>query len=165
MLQSTGRLFKWSCIALALVLTACAGEKADEWSATNLMKYDIPVSIMAPDSATVQAGSVSGIVRDVTVLSEEDNYAVQIFSGQAFTQDLTRLKSNQLDLVRSNRYFERIVEEETAGFIFENKIDSTSNFGFRYILFKGDKEIIFQNGMGRIFTEAQARKMYQAVTQ
>jgi hypothetical protein len=120
---------------------------------------------MAPDSAKVKSGNMSGMLRDVTILSEDDNYAVQVFSGQAFTQDLAKLKAGQLDLVRGNRYFERIVEEDPSGFVFENKIDTVANFGFRHVIFKGDKEIVFQNGMGRIFTEAEARKMYVAVKQ
>lgn len=146
-------------------MVACGSEQAADLKPLNLMQYDIPVAIMAPDSAKVKSGSLSGMLKDVTVISENDNFAVQIFSGQAFTQDLAKIKASQLDLVRGNRYFERIVEEDSAGFIFENKIDSTANFGFRHVVFKGDKEITFQNGMGRIFTEAEARKMYAAVKQ
>lgn len=157
----------WTRILLLALLTSsffgCQSETNEGWSERNLMRYNIPVSIMAPDSATVKSAEVSGVVRDVTIEDRENDYAVQIFSGQAFTNDLARLKSNQLDLVRSNPFFKRIVEEEPAGFIFENMIDSTSSYGFRYVVYQGDLEIVFQNGMGRIFKEESVRKMYNGI--
>jgi len=153
------------CVLPIVLFLACGADSKSHLNELNLMRYSIPVSIMAPDSAKVSTAEVSGVMRDVTIISEEDNYAVQIFSGRAFTNDLARLKADQLELVRENPYFERIVFEEPSGFIFENRIDSTANFGFRYILYRGDNEIIFQNGMGRIFNEEEARGMYEAVQQ
>lgn len=159
-------VYRISCLLLvALFMVGCQSGDEDGWQELNLMRYNIPVSIMAPDSAKVKMSEVSGVVRDVTIISEADNYAVQIFSGQAFTNDLARIKAGQLELVRDNPYFERIVSEDPAGFIFENRIDSVANYGFRRILYKGDKEIIFQNGMGRIFSEAETAAMYEAVKQ
>lgn len=152
-------------VLLVVLLFACESGPSGDWNELNLMRYSIPVSIMAPDSAKVSTAEVSGVMRDVTITSEEDNFAIQIFSGRAFTNDLARLKADQLELVRENPYFEQIVFEEPSGFIFENRIDSTANFGFRYILYRGDNEIIFQNGMGRIFSEEEARSMYEAVKQ
>lgn len=152
-------------LLLAFLIFACQPEGTDGWSQRNLMRYNIPLVIETPDSAKINTSEVSGIVRDVTIEDEEQNYAVQIFSGQAFTSDLARLKSSQLELVRENPYFERIVEEEPAGFIFETRIDSVSNYGFRYVVYQGDLEIVIQNGMGRIFDEASVRRMYEGVKQ
>lgn len=155
-------------LTVFLISTTCFScQESTEagWSSRNLMRYNIPIAIMAPDSAKVTTAKVSGVVRDVTIMDAENDYAVQIFSGQAFTNDLARIKSAQLDLVRENPFFNRIVEEAPAGFIFENKIDSTSSYGFRYVIFQGDQEIIIQNGMGRIFPEPAVRKMYESVQQ
>jgi hypothetical protein len=155
-------------LTVLIISAACFGcQESTEagWSSRNLMRYNIPIAIMTPDSAKVTAAKVSGVVRDVTVMDEENDYAVQIFSGQAFTSDLARIKSSQLDLVRENPFFDRIVEESPDGFIFENKIDSTSSYGFRYVIFQGDQEIVIQNGMGRIFSEPAVRKMYESVQQ
>lgn len=155
-------------LTVLIISVACFGcQESTEagWSSRNLMRYNIPIAIMTPDSAKITAAKVSGVVRDVTVMDEENDYAVQIFSGQAFTSDLARIKSSQLNLVRENPFFSRIVEESPDGFIFENMIDSTSSYGFRYVIFQGDQEIIIQNGMGRIFSEPAVRKMYESVKQ
>ncbi|MEM6771812.1 MAG: hypothetical protein AAF597_14610, partial [Bacteroidota bacterium] len=108
---------------------------------------------------------LSGIMQDVTIKSPEDNYSVQVLGSRAATNDMAKLKAEQLDLVRSNRYFERIVTEEPDGFIFENKIDSTAIFGFRYIIYQGDQEFVFQNGLEGTFSLADIEAMYAAVKQ
>ncbi|PHI20002.1 hypothetical protein CEQ90_09680 [Lewinellaceae bacterium SD302] len=145
-------------------MLSCQSDGKSGWQELNLMRYNIPVSIMAPDSAKVNTAEVSGVVRDVTIEDAENDFLVQIFSGQAFTSDLARLKSAQLELVRDNPYFSRIVKEDPAGFIFENKIDSTSAFGFRYVVYQGDLEIVMQNGMGRIFNQEAVEQMYESVS-
>lgn len=154
------------CVAfLCGLFFACNQDAKNGWSEHNLMRYNVPIAISAPDSVKISTAEVSGIVRDVTVEDLDNDYSIQIFSGQAFTNDIARLKADQLDLVRGNPYFNRIVEEEPAGFIFENQIDSTSSFGFRYVIYQGDLEIIVQNGMGKIFSEESVRKMYEGVKQ
>ena len=152
-------------LALALLFTvfACTRDRAQNWQPLDLMKYNVPVTIMAPDSATVKAANLSGIMQDVTVTSAADRYAVQILASQASTNDMARLKAEQLELVRDNRYFERIVREEEAGFIFENRIDSTALYGFRYIVYQGDQEFVFQNGFSGTFTLPEVEAMYAAV--
>ena len=102
-------------------------------------------------------------MRDVTVTSAADNYAVQIFSSRAATNELARLKAEQLDLVRDNRYFEQIVEENSDGFIYENRIDSTAYYGFRHIVFQGDREYVFQSGMAGNYGLEEVRQIYNAV--
>ncbi len=78
---------------------------------------------------------------------------------------MARLKSGQLDLVRDNRYFESIVREEEQGFIFLNMIDSTSLYGFRYIIYQGDQEFVFQNAFDGTFNLMEVEAMYAAVKQ
>lgn len=148
-----------------IILTSCGQDKPAGWQELNLMRYNIPLSVLAPDSAKVSTTEVSGVLRDITITDKANNYYVQIFSSQAYTQDIARIKADQLDLVRSNPYFESVVEEEPNGFIYLNKIDTLATYGFRYVVFMGDKEIILQNGMARIFDEAAVRKMYEAVQQ
>lgn len=154
-------------ISLLFVLFcfACQSDGSGGWSERSLLQYNIPVSIMAPDSAKVKTSNMSGVMQDVTITDSVENYAIQILASQAYTQDLARIKGDQIELVRDNPYFMRIVTEETDGFIYENRIDSTSTFGFRYVIFKGDTEIIVQNAMGRIFTEEEVTDMYKAVKQ
>lgn len=151
-----------SCV-LALFLFACASDPADQWKELDLMKYQIPVKIMAPDSAKVNATNLSGIMQDVTVKSPADRYSVQVLASQASTNDMARLKAEQLELVRDNRYFESIVREEPDGFIFQNLIDSTSLYGFRHIIYQGDQEFVFQNSFDGTFNLEEVEAMYAAV--
>lgn len=150
-------------LALPFLLFACSADDTAKWGDLDLMKYNIPLTIAAPDSAKVVAANLSVIMQDVTITSLEDRYAVQILASQASTNDMARLKAEQLELVRDNRYFSSIVREEDAGFIFENKIDTTSLFGFRHIVYQGDKEFVFQNSFQGIFTLPEIEAMYKAV--
>ena len=129
----------------------------------DLTAYDVPVTITAPDSATVVAGKLSGMIDDIIIKSEPDRYAVQILASRANTNDMARLKADELEFVRDNRYFERIVSEEESGFIFENKIDSTSAYGFRYIIYRGDREIVFQNTFDGVYNLEETQRMYDSV--
>ena len=148
---------------LVPVISSCASEERSDYAALDLTEYNIPVTIMAPDSAEVQSQSLSGVMDDVTIRSTADRYAVQVLANTARTNDMARLKADQLELVRDNRYFARVVEEEPQGFIFENKIDTTSAFGFRYIIYRGDREIVFQNSFDGVFNLDEVRSMYESV--
>ena len=148
---------------LAPLLWSCESAEHSEYAPLDLTEYNIPVTIHAPDSAQVQSQSLSGVIDDVTIRSAADRYAVQVLANAARTSDVARLKADQLELVRDNRYFARVVEEEPQGFIFENKIDTTSVFGFRYIIYRGDREIVFQNSFDGVFTLDEVRSMYESV--
>jgi len=151
--------------ALLFSLFACTGEPAPEWKPLDLTKHNVPVTIAAPDSARVKATNLSGIMQDVTITSPDDRYAVQVLASQASTNDMARLKSEQLQLVRDNRYFASVVREEPQGFVFQNKIDTTSIYGFRYIIYQGDQEFVFQNSFSGTFNLAEVEAMYAAVKQ
>ncbi len=150
---------------LCMILMACNSEPGSNWSPLDLTGHRVAVTIMAPDSAKVVSKNISGIIQDVTIKSAEDNYSVQVFGSRATTNDMAKLKAEQLNLVRENRYFEQIVEEAPNGFIFENVIDSTSFFGFRHILYQGDQEFVFQNGLEGTFSLEDVKAMYEAVKQ
>ena len=148
---------------LCLTAFACENDGRNGFSDLDLTAYNIPVTINAPDSAKVVAGTLSGVMDDVTIKSPADRYSVQVLASDAVTNDMARLKAGELELVRGNRYFERIVEEEPQGFIFENKIDTTSAYGFRYIVYRGDREIVFQNSFDGVFTLPEVETMYKSV--
>ncbi len=150
-------------LLFALTCFACTSDPAQNWQELDLMKYNVPVSILAPDSAKVVSSNLSGIMQDVTIKSLADNYSIQVLGSQASTNDMTRLKAEQLELVRDNRYFESIVHEEPQGFVFRNLIDSTELYGFRHIVYVGDKEFVFQNAFDGTFNLEQIEAMYAAV--
>lgn len=149
-------IFMWACES--------NGTKQD-WVEKDLLQYGIPMTIMAPDSAEVNSSDLGGLIQDVTVKKGEDYY-IQIYASDAETTDIARVKSAQLSEVKSNRYFSKIVQEESEGFIYETAIDSsTINYGFRYLRVQGDKEYIFQTGLVGNFSLEQVEKMYEAVKQ
>lgn len=152
-------------LILCVFLVACGADAGSDWSELDLTGHRVALTIMAPDSAKVVSKNLSGVIQDVTIRSPEDNYSVQVLASQAVSTDMAKLKASQLDLVRDGRYFERIVTEEPNGFIFENKIDTTSIYGFRYIVSQGDQEFVFQNGMESTFNLPQTEAMYSAVKQ
>lgn len=156
---------QFTLLLLVLVVFSCTNTPESQWSELDLTRYNVPMKIMAPDSAKVASSTLSGIMQDVTIKSMEDDYSIQILSSQASTNDMARLKAHQLELVRGNRYFEQVVTEEPDGFIFQNQIDSSAHYGFRYIVYQGDQEFVFQNAFGELFDEAAIRAMYEAVQQ
>lgn len=156
------RSYFYGLLFLALLSAACQADHPTGWNKVDLLSYGLPISVYAPDSVKILSKDISGLMRDVS-LRFEDDYFVQIYSAPAATNDLAQIKSDQLELVRENPYFKAIVDEGPAGFIFELSIDGQSSFGFRHVRYQGDREYVFQNGLSGIFTEEQARRMYDAV--
>jgi len=144
-------------------LFACQNNATTKLKELNLLQYNIPITIMAPDSAKVVAGSLS-FSQDITIKSPEDNFDLQIFAYDATTTDLATVKASHLAEVKSNAYFSKIIEEEEAGFIYSMVYDSTAtNYGFKYLKIQGDKEYIFQTGLVGNFGLDDVKIMYQAV--
>ncbi len=150
-------------LLVPLLLPSCTPDGGADYQDLDLTPYNVPVTIQAPDSARVVAGTLSALMDDVTVRSPADRYAVQILASAASTNDMARMKAEQLDLVREGRYFERIVSEEPAGFVFENRIDTTSLYGFRCIVYRGDREIVFQNSFDGVYNLEEIQRMYDSV--
>lgn len=153
--------YYWMFAVVFVGLFAC--QNTTTLKPLNLLQYGIPITIMAPDSAKVVAGSLS-FSQDITVKSPADNYDVQIFAYDATTTDLSSVKASHLAEVKSNAYFSKIVEEEEAGFIYATVFDSTAtNYGFKYLKIQGDKEYIFQTGLVGNFGLEDVKLMYDAV--
>ncbi len=152
-------------LALPLLWFGCRSEAGGGLKETDLLPYGVPVTILAPDSARIQARDLAGVYRDVTVKGE-GNYSVQVLASTAEDSNLPRIKAEQLADVKANRYFRRVVREEEDGFLYETALDSSyTNFGFRYIVLQGDLEIIFQTGLVGQFTQEEAEEMWEAVRQ
>ena len=150
-------------VLCGLVIASCQQENAGSWKPKDLLSYGLPVTILAPDSVEVNSSDLGGLMKDIA-LRGGDDYSVQFYASEATTNDIDKLKAEQLAEVKSNRYFSRVVSEDEAGFIFENKIDSANTlYGFRFIRVQGDQEIIFQTGLTGVFSQEQTERMYQAI--
>ncbi|MEM6321631.1 MAG: hypothetical protein AAF960_28490 [Bacteroidota bacterium] len=150
-------------LVIAFGFVACQNNTKSELTELNLLQYNIPLTVLAPDSAKVVSGTLS-FSQDVTIKSPKDNYDVQIFAYDATTNNLAEVKAGHLAEVKSSAYFSKIIKEEDAGFIYETAFDSTStNYGFKYLKLQGDKEYIFQTGLVGTFELAEVEWMYEAV--
>ncbi len=150
-------------LAIVLGLTACQKDYSDDWKPLNLLEYGLPVTLLAPDSAQVEVTDL-GLLQDVKVEGKADeNYSIQIYASEAETNDISRLKADQLTDIKDNRLFSRIVREEEQGFIYETRIDSSFFYSFRYVHVKGDKELIFTTGLADTYQLEEVEAMYNAV--
>ncbi|MEM1324593.1 MAG: hypothetical protein AAGI23_01500 [Bacteroidota bacterium] len=130
----------------------------------DLLEYGVPMSIRVPvDSPQVKMSE--GFLGDKEVsIKAGEGFDVLLTYAPASTSDMAQLKAEQLGYVKSISNFERIVEEEEAGFIYETAIDSTQSFyGFRYIRLQGDIQYLFQSGLIGTFALEDAQMMYAAV--
>ncbi|MBT8219892.1 MAG: hypothetical protein KJP00_08705 [Bacteroidia bacterium] len=150
-------------VGIVMFMVGCSAGNNGDWKAHNLLRYDLPISIMAPDSVIVTSDNLL-FTKDVTVKGAlEEGYNVQIFSSEASTLDPKVIKTQQLADVKTNPYFKELIKDEDQGFIYRTEIDSVNiNYGFKWIKVQGDNEFVFQNGIGRFFTLEEVEKMYDA---
>jgi len=146
-----------------LTISACGGDSSTgNLQTLSLLEYGIPGEIKAPLDAEINTMDF-GAMKDITV-KKGDDYSVQIYASDATTLSLADVKAQQLGLLKQNPYFEKVITEEDNGFIYENKVDSTTfNYGFRYIKLQADKEYIYQTGLIGSFTKEQVQTMYDSV--
>ena len=146
-----------------LILFSCSSEKDDYLKPLNLLEYDVPLTILAPDSVNVSKQKF-GVSDEVTIESQKsDDYQVRIYFGEA-TLSVEDVKAQQLKFLKDSEIvtFSKLIVDEPKGFVYETKIDSTHlNYGFRRIVIMGDREYIFHSGSGT-YTQEQAEEMYQA---
>lgn len=150
-------------IVLSFLLNGCKQKTENsDYQTFDLMKYGFPIEINAPIQSTFKKGA-SGQMSDLTIASDSD-FNVQIFMNNAITTDIYKTKIAQRELVRNNPYFVKITEDYDDGFIFENKVDDKSIYDFKYVKIQGDKEFVFQAGIMGEFSEAQIKRMYEAIS-
>ncbi len=158
---------RYTLLAIALLamgmLIGCASDKDQlKLVELDLMAQGMPVVIMAPEDPVVSSKKL-GVYRVASVKKGEE-YHVDIYESDAVSRDKTQIKARLLDDVQSNPYFKKLIVEEESGFIYENAVDSNYiNYGFRYLKLQGDKEYVYQTGLGKKFTLDQVEQMYEGV--
>jgi hypothetical protein len=154
----------WVLLLLIFSTLSACKEKSvsSDRNTTNLMKYGIACSINAPDDVTfTKIGS--GSLADVSV-KNQSGYDVQIFMGNAFTNDLTKLKQQKKEAIGANPFFVKIVEEYENGFLYEKTTeDGNRTYDFVVVKIMGDKEINFQCGNSKEFSEQEVKLMVKSV--
>lgn len=129
---------------------------------TNLMSYGIPYAIHTPKDVTITKIG-SGSLADVSV-KNQNGYDVQVFMGNAFTNDLVKLKQQKKEAIGANPSFIKIVEEYDDGFLYEKTTDEGKRtYDFVIVKILGDKEINFQCGNSKEFSEQEVKAMVKSV--
>ncbi len=148
-------------ILSSLSIFSCKDGSKDQ-SSLDLMKYGVPYSISAPaDVAVSKVGS--GKLEDISI-KNKSGYDVQVFMGDAFSSNLEKLKTIKKEEITTNPSFKKIIEEFDNGFIYEKTSDTGSrNYDFAIIVIQGDKEINFQAGNSKEFTEAEVKTMVKSI--
>lgn len=148
-------------IFLCIFLITACGEPKASFPDLDLMKHGLPIKIKAPLDAEVKMTDML-LMKDVTV--KKDDYYLQIFSSDAMTTDVAKIKADKLNEVKSKSSFSKVIQDDPNGFIFAKmRSDSTTNYDFRHIRLQGDKQYIFQTGLIGKFSEQEVKNMYQSV--
>jgi len=146
-----------------LFLFSCKdGSKSSSPNSLDLMKYGVPYSINAPDDVSITKVG-SGKLEDISIRNKS-GYDVQLFMGDAFSSNLEKLKSIKKEEITSNPTFKKIIEEFENGFIYEKISDiGNRNYDFVVIIVQGNKEINFQAGNSKEFTEDEVKSMVKSI--
>lgn len=144
------------------ILSACQGDKGPVLKPLDLLSYGFPITVMAPDSADVDASSI-GIIEELTIKGK-GNYGLLVQSSVVTITDEKAIKANELEMVKDGRYFSRIIKDDEKGFLYETVIDSTNfNYEFFYVKIQGEKEFIFRTPYDHSHSEAEVTKVYDSL--
>ena len=152
-------------VVVMVSMIACSSNGTQgAWKEHNLLRYDLPVSIMGPDSINVTSNNLL-FSKDVTIEGAlEDGFGIQIYSSEASSQDPKKIKAEELAAVKRHQYFSELIQDDEQGFIYSTKLDSANVYhAFSYIKVQGAREYIYQNLSGRKYDLDDVRKMYAAV--
>ena len=152
----------WKPTALLLLFfLGCQNDAKTNLKPLDLLQYGAAITIMAPDSAKVTTEDLL-VQKDISI-KKGDDYFVQVSISDVTSTDIPTVKAERLALVKSDKYFKKIIEDKPDGFIYETQIDSTyHNFGFQRVNIQGTKEYIFQTGFTGQYSLEDVKRMYEA---
>lgn len=157
------KLFHYLLLGILFCMCSCSqnGQPSNA-KPLDLLKYGAPITINAPDGAIVKKSKM-GNWDDITI--KKDDYSVQLFVRNSTSNDVKQAKNEELALVKDQKHFSSIIEDEEHGFIYETKIDSVVNYNFRYVHLIADRLYTFQKGLADNLTKEQAKMTYNSVKQ
>lgn len=160
------RTIGWLATILLTVAACQQAPEAGAWKQLDLLKYGMPIFIQGPDSLDISS-TTYGNMMDLRVRGQGEVafYQLQVSMLTAVTNDLPLRKLNQIEEVRNELSFTRIIEEDEHGFIYELVPDTDPVYSFRYVHLQGDQEYIIRPALGARLTEEQARRLYAACQQ
>lgn len=146
--------------ALFILIASCNNSKI-ETTSLDLIDYGISLTVNAPKTASVTQPSNSP---EVWIVDSTSNFEIQIRKSLSLTNDLTKVKEEELSLVKSTTGFSKIISETDNGFIFEENFDETS-YDFRYFVVQGDHKFIFQKMFTSNLTLEDVENIFEIISE
>ncbi|MGH1338394.1 MAG: hypothetical protein ACRBFS_19920 [Aureispira sp.] len=131
----------------------------------NLLEYGIPVTLLAPEGATVKNNS-DNFMQDVVV--EGKDYYVQIYGSNATSLDCAKLtQESLLDYKTTDAAFKGVVQQDPCSFLYKVEVDNdtTTSYNFAYFAIRGNKVYTFSTTAGPLtdFSQDEVTAIYEAV--
>jgi len=140
-------------------LTSCGGN--DNGQKKENIKQKLPFKVDAPWGANYETREYNEVTS--YIISKDDEYAVEVIATPAGSEDIATIKNEQLNTVTESPYFSRLILNEPNGFIFEMVVDSSKHYDFRLVKLRDNTQYVFQTELTRVFSEWEARSMYESV--
>ena len=152
------------CAAIIFSIIGCQPSPSVDYKPKSLLQYGIPVTLLAPDSVTVEKEDWV-VQQSISLRNADEKYFVQIWIRDASSYDLPTVKGEKLAEVKAEPGFSKLMQEDPDGFVFERRVDSnTVNYDFRFFQVKGDKEYTSQTDLTtELFSLDEVMAMYNAV--
>ncbi len=143
---------------ISLTMFACKSDKV-AFEKVDLLQYGIPLTINAPVGSEISQPYGEG---EVWIKNEAAHYFIQARKLSTLTNDVAKVKTEELEAVKANSGFSKLISEEKNGFIFEENYDKVA-YDFRYIIIQGDNQYIFQKILTELSTLEEVQRMYQSL--
>ena len=159
--------FSLILIASLGLLQNCSNAKAPhKKGTTSLLSYGIPLYVNIPKDAHINRRIVGNITEVIIKGKEEKSWFELIVQNlPSESDDLAWNKYLQIEDVRNNVFFTRILEENENGFIYELVPKDKPTYHFRYVIVQGSQLYVISSALGSELTIEQVRELYQSVEQ
>lgn len=154
-------------IASLGLLQNCSNAKAPhKKGSTSLLSYGIPLYVNIPKDVDINRRIV-GNITEVTVKGKDEKswFELIVQNLPSESEDLAWNKYLQIEDVRNNVYFTRIMEENENGFIYELVPRDKPTYHFRYVIVQGSQLYVISTALGSELTMEQTKELFDAVGQ
>jgi hypothetical protein len=149
------------------LLQYCSNAKAPhKKGTTSLLSYGIPLYVNIPKDVEINRRMV-GNITEVTVKGkgEKSWFELIVQNLPAESDDLAWNKHLQIEDVKNNIFFTRIMEENENGFIYEQVPEDKPTYHFRYVIVQGTNLYTVSSALGSKLSLDQVREMFLSAEQ
>ncbi len=152
-------------IATVALLFAACGSENTHLVDTSLLKYNMPINIMAPADAVFDNSDLG----DYNSLDVQDTLGYRLTIESAVVgsleKDLVKLLEEEKTLVKADSFFVAFEKETIDGFIYKISIDDIESYDFKYFRMVGDRKYTFKGSLvGGFHKDLKVvENMYKAV--